>query len=84
MYDKFQREKDGKIKQIKMTYKQKIESQKDNRRKSQQKENRYKPLELRHGEEYNRRTGYEPNRNDIDSKKDNQKDRDSGKKGERV
>lgn len=38
-YDKFQRE--SKIKLIKMTYKQKIDSQKDNRRKSNQKENRY-------------------------------------------
>ena len=41
IYDQFQRERDGKIKLIKMTYKQKIDSQKDNRRKSHQKENLY-------------------------------------------
>jgi hypothetical protein len=39
MYDQFQRERDGKIK---TTYKQKIESQTDNRRKSHQKENIYR------------------------------------------
>jgi hypothetical protein len=62
MHDQFQRERDGKIMQIKMTYKQKIDIQTDNRRKSNQKENRYmrayprrksrlyKSLALRYGE----------------------------------
>ena len=90
MYDQFQRERDGKIK---ATYKQKIESQTDNRRKSHQKENIYrrasprrksalsrlcKPLALWYGEANNRRTGYEPSRKDIDNAKDSQKDRDGG------
>jgi hypothetical protein len=39
MYDQFQQERDGKIK---TTYKQKIESQTNNRRKSHQKENIYR------------------------------------------
>ena len=70
MHDQFQRERDGKIMQIKMTYKQKIDIQTDNRRKSNQKENRYmrayprrksalsrlcKALALRYGEANNRR-----------------------------
>ena len=62
MHDQFQRERDGKIMQIKMTYKQKIDIQTDNSRKSNQKENRYmrayprrksrlyKSLALRYGE----------------------------------
>ena len=93
MHDQFQRERDGKIKQIKMTYKQKIESQTDNRKKSHQKDNiymrasprrksalsrLYKALALRYGEANNRRTGYEPSRKDIDNAKDSQKDRDGG------
>ena len=80
VYDKFQRE--SKIKLIKMTYKQKIDSQKDNRRKSHQKEKRckraspkrkstlsslYQPLSLRYGE-VNNRIGYEPNRKYMDRK----------------
>ena len=75
-YERFQRERESKIKVIKMTYKQKIDSQRDNRRKSHQKENRdkttspnrkstlsrlYKPLSLKY-EEANHRTGYEPKR----------------------
>jgi N-glycosylase/DNA lyase len=80
VYDEFQRE--SKIKLIKMTYKQKIDSQKDNRRKSHQKEKRYKraspkrkstlsslyqPLSLRYGE-VNNRIGYEPNRKYMERK----------------
>ena len=80
VYGEFQRE--SKIKLIKMTYKQKIDSQKDNRRKSHQKEKRYKraspkrkstlsslyqPLSLRYGE-VNNRIGYEPNRKYMDRK----------------
>lgn len=75
-YERFQRERESKIKAIKMTYKQKIDSQRDNRRKSHQKENRdkrtspkrkstlsslHKPLSLKYGEA-NNRTEYEPNR----------------------
>ena len=81
-YDNFQRKRDSKIKLIKMTYQQKINSQKDNRRKSHQKENGYKraspkrkstlstlykPLSLRYGEADNR-TGYEPNKKYMDTK----------------
>jgi hypothetical protein len=43
-YERFHRERESKIKVIKMTYKQKIDSQRDNRRKSHQKENRQENL----------------------------------------
>jgi hypothetical protein len=76
-----------------MNYKQKIDNQTDNRRKSHQKENRYmrssprrksalsrlyKSLALIYEEVHNRRTGYEPSRKDIDNAKDSQKDREGG------
>ena len=84
IYDKFQRERDGKIKLIEMTYKQKIDSLKENpikkerymrgspKRKSAF-SSLYKPLAFRYGEANNRRTGYEPSRTNIDSKNDSGK-----------
>ena len=62
-YERFQMERESKIKVINMTYKQKIDSQRDNRRKSHQKENReplirgslYKPLSLKNGEANSRK-----------------------------
>jgi hypothetical protein len=90
-YERFHRERESKIKVIKMTYTQKIDSQRDNRRKSHQKENRdkrtspnrestlsrlYKPLSLKY-EEANHRTGYEPKR------KNDHRSNNSGKKVEK-